>query len=54
MKQKGIPNGMIKKIIDFNLDIKNGQEAEVTNDLENKLGRKPSSLKAGLKILFNL
>ena len=40
--------------IDFNLDIKNEQEAEVTNDLENKLGHKPVSLKEGLKILFAL
>ena len=54
MKQKGLPDGMIKKNIDFNLDIKNGQEAEVTTDLENKLGRKPVSLKEGLKILFAL
>ena len=54
MKQKGLPEGVIKKIIDFNLDIKNGQEAEVTNDLEIELGRKPASLKEGLKILFGL
>lgn len=54
MKQKGLPEGMIKKIIDFNLDIKNGQEADVTNDLEEKLGRKPSTLKEGLKVLFGL
>lgn len=52
MKQKGIPEAMVKKIIDFNIDIKNNQEAEITNDLENKLGRKPASLEDGLKILF--
>lgn len=52
MKRKGLPEGMVKKIIDFNLDIKNGQEAEVTNDLEMKLGRKPATLKEGLKVLF--
>lgn len=52
MKQKGLPEGMVKKIIDFNLDIKNGQEAEVTNELEMKLGRKPATLKEGLKVLF--
>ncbi len=52
MKEKGLPEGMVQKVIDFNRDIKNGQEAEVTNDLENKLGRKPASLKDGLKILF--
>lgn len=54
MKQKGLPEGMVKKIVDFNLDIKNGQEAEATNELEIKLGRKPTALKNGLKILFNL
>jgi len=54
MKQKGIPEATVKKIIDFNTDIKNNQEAEITNDLENPLGRKPASLKKGLKILFGL
>lgn len=52
MKEKGLPELMVQKIIDFNTDIKNGQEAEVTNDLENKLGHKPASLKEGLKTLF--
>ncbi len=52
MKEKGLPEAMVQKIADFNADIKNGQEAEVTNDLENKLGRKPASLEEGLKILF--
>ncbi|MEO5909251.1 MAG: SDR family oxidoreductase [Pelobium sp.] len=54
MKQKGLPNAMVKKIVDFNMDIKNGQEAEVTNELELKLERKPTALKDGLKTLFNL
>jgi len=45
---------MVKKIIDFNTDIKNGQEAEVAVDLERALGRRPASLREGLKILFNL
>ncbi|MBC8110911.1 MAG: SDR family oxidoreductase [Verrucomicrobia bacterium] len=52
MKGKGLPEIMVKKIIDFNTDIKNGQEAEVRDDLEKKLGRKPASLKEGLTILF--
>jgi NAD(P)H dehydrogenase (quinone) len=54
MKGKGLPELMIGKIIRFNTDIKNGQEAIVTSDLEVKLGRKPASLKEGLKILFGL
>jgi NAD(P)H dehydrogenase (quinone) len=54
MLQKGIPQPMVKKIVDFNTDIKNGQEEETTNHLEMKLGRKPASLKEGLKELFSL
>ena len=53
MKQKGLPDSVIKKIIDFNTDIKNEQEAEVTLDLEHYLGRQPANLSEGLKILFN-
>lgn len=54
MLEKGLPQPMVKKIIDFNTDIKNNQEAEVYTDLENNLGRKPASLKEGLKVLFHL
>ncbi|WP_437373172.1 SDR family oxidoreductase [Maribacter litoralis] len=54
MKQKGLPEPMVQKIVDFNVDIKNGQEATITNELEKKLGRKPTNLKEGLKQLFNL
>lgn len=54
MMQKGLPEPMVQKIVDFNVDIKNGQEATVTNELEKKLGRKPTNLKEGLKQLFNL
>ncbi|MEO6536991.1 MAG: SDR family oxidoreductase [Ferruginibacter sp.] len=52
MKQKGLPETVIKKIGDFLADIKNNQETVVTNDLENNLGRKPATLKEGLKIVF--
>lgn len=54
MRPTGIPETMLQKVIEFNTDIKNGQEDEITNDLENKLGRKPTSLKEGLKMLFEL
>ncbi len=54
MSEKGMPPFVVQKIIDFNTDIKNGQEGAVTNELEIKLGRKPSTLKEGLKTLFNL
>ncbi|MEJ7678011.1 MAG: SDR family oxidoreductase [Segetibacter sp.] len=52
MKQRGLPDVVINKMGGFLLDIKDNQEAVVSGDLENKLGRKPASLKEGLKILF--
>jgi NAD(P)H dehydrogenase (quinone) len=52
MKAKGLPEPMVQKIIDFNTDISNGQEATVTADLEIKLGHKPLDLAEGLKLLF--
>jgi NAD(P)H dehydrogenase (quinone) len=54
MAAKELPPFVVKKIVDFNTDIKNNQEAVVTHELEIKLCRKPTSLKEGLKILFNL
>ncbi len=54
MRPTGIPEPMLQKVIEFNTDIKNGQEDEVTSDLETKLGRKPTTLREGLKTLFDL
>ena len=54
MKARGTPETVIQKIVGFLTDIKNGQEEEVSHDLENLLGRSPASLKEGLKVLFNL
>ena len=54
MRPTNIPEPMLQKVIEFNTDIKNGQEDEITNTLEEKLGRKPTILKEGLKILFGL
>ena len=54
MRPTGMPEPMLQKVVEFNTDIKNGQEDEITNDLENKLGRKPTTLKEGLKTLFEL
>ena len=54
MKQRNLPEQVIQKIVDFITDIKNNQEAQVSTDLEIKLGRKPSTLKVGLKMLFDL
>ena len=54
MKQRNLPEPVIQKIIDFITDIKHNQEANIYNDLEIQLGRKPTNLKEGLKILFGL
>ena len=54
MKERGLPETMVQRIVGFLTDIKNGQEEEVSPELENLLGRKPASLKEGLKVLFNL
>jgi NAD(P)H dehydrogenase (quinone) len=54
MKQRNLPEPVIKKILGFITDIKNNQEANVYNDLETYLERKPTGLKEGLKQLFEL
>lgn len=54
MKERSVPEPVIEKVAGFITDIKNGHEAETTFELENLLGRKPASLKAGLKTLFKL
>jgi NAD(P)H dehydrogenase (quinone) len=54
LKERGMPDMIVQRIIGFLTDIKNGQEDEVSSDLENLLGRKPASLKEGLKALYNL
>lgn len=54
MNKTGLPPFVVKIMCDTNLDIKNGQETVITNDLEKALGRKPTSLKGGLKLLYHL
>ena len=54
MKQRNVPEPGIQKIIDFITDIKHNQEADMYDDLEKTLGRKPVALKEGLKQLFEL
>lgn len=54
LKERGTPEHMAEQILNFMLDIKNGQEELVSSSLENKLGRKPTTLKEGLKQLLNL
>jgi NAD(P)H dehydrogenase (quinone) len=54
MMQRNLPELVIQKIVDFITDIKHNQEAGIYSDLEIQLGRKPTGLKEGLKILFAL
>lgn len=54
MAQKGIPEHQIQKILDFVTDIRQDQEADIYGDLEVALGRKPTELREGLKIILNL
>jgi NAD(P)H dehydrogenase (quinone) len=54
LKQRGMPDAVIQKINAFNIDIRNGQESGVCDDLERSLGRKPTALREGLKELFGL
>ena len=54
MKARGLPDVWITRLYGFLTDIKNGQESTVSTDLESKLGRKPTPLKEGLKMLLHL
>jgi NAD(P)H dehydrogenase (quinone) len=54
MKQRNLPDNVVQKIVDFITDVKHNQEADIYNDLGNILGRKPTGLIEGLKILFEL
>lgn len=52
MQQRNVPEMLITKVLGFVADIKNNQESVLTNELETYLGRKPTGLQEGLKILF--
>ena len=54
MQARGVPEMMTRLFYGFYRDIRDGQVDEVTPELEGLLGRKPASLKAGLKSLFQL
>ncbi|QIL76144.1 SDR family oxidoreductase [Hymenobacter sp. HDW8] len=54
MQERGVPELAIQRTAGFMADIKHGQEAEVSSDLEMALGRKPTSLKEGVKLLYKL
>ena len=50
--ERGIPAHVASNITASMRDIKAGQEADVSPDLERKLGRKPATLQEGLKTLL--
>ncbi len=54
LKEFGLPEIVVLLITGFSADVKNHQFEIVTKDLEKLLGRKPASLKEGLKEVFNL
>ena len=54
LKEQGMNEHLIEMAAPFITDIKNGQGSTVSTDLEEALGRKPTDLKTGLKILLNL
>ena len=54
LKEFELPEIVIMLITGFSADVKNHQFEIVTKDLETLLGRKPASLKEGLKEVFNL
>ena len=54
LKEQGITEHVLEVMAPFMTDIKNGQGSTVSTDLEDALGRKPTDLKAGLKLLLHL
>ena len=54
MIKRGLPEQTYQRIGGFYGDIRDGQLDEVTLEMQALLGRKPTSLKDGLKILFAL
>jgi NAD(P)H dehydrogenase (quinone) len=54
LSSRGLPDSMIQRITGFITDIANGQENIVSADLEKLLGRKPTTLKEGLSLLYTI
>lgn len=54
LQAQGLPEAVIQRISDFLTDIKNDQEATVSTDLADVLGRPPASLQEGLQTIFKL
>jgi NAD(P)H dehydrogenase (quinone) len=54
IKDFGLPEIVNQIVAGFSADVKNHQFEKVTKDLENLLGRKPATLNASLKEIYNL
>lgn len=54
MRERGLPEPMIQFSMNFHSEVRNGLLDEVNPEMEHLLGRKPASLKEGLKALFKL
>ncbi len=54
MAQRGLPEAVVGKVTAFVLDVRAGQEATVTPELADLLGRAPASLADGLREVFGL
>jgi len=54
MQERGVSEFVIQIFLDFHGEIRKGLLAEVSPEMERLLGRKPASLKDGLKVLFGL
>ncbi len=54
LRARGVPEAGIRRTVGFMTDIKNGQEAEVSDELADLLGRPPTGLREGLKVLYRL
>ena len=54
LKEFGLPEIVVLLVTSFAADVKNHQFEIVTKDMEKLLGRKPASLAAGLKEVFDL
>ncbi|AKD55191.1 SDR family oxidoreductase [Spirosoma radiotolerans] len=51
---RGLSDVVARRIVGFITDIANGQEDAISPDLEKLLGRKPTALKDGFSVLYNV
>jgi NAD(P)H dehydrogenase (quinone) len=54
LRERGVPERVAQRMVGFMTDVGAGQEDEVSPDLARLLGRSPTPLREGLKMLFQL